>query len=53
MIRRVKHCGSLLLSNFGLFGVWLLLIIPYDSKDFDLWPEKIEWWNTLFVTITI
>ena len=49
-----KTLYSLLLSNSVLFGVWLLfLIIPYDSKDFDLWPEKIEWWNTLLVTIPL
>lgn len=49
-----KTLYSLLLSNSLLFGVWLLfLITPYNSQDFSLWPEKIEWWNTLVVTLPV
>ena len=47
-----KTLYSLLLSNSVLFGLWLLLLIsPYSSKDFSLWPEKIEWWQTLLISI--
>lgn len=47
-----KTLYLLLLSNSVFFGVWLLLLIsPYSSSDFSLWPEKIEWWQTLLISI--
>jgi hypothetical protein len=34
---------TLFMSNTALFGLWLLfLIMPYESKDFALWPESIS-----------
>jgi len=47
---------SLFISNSTFFGLWLLLLImPYKSNDFALWPEYIEPWprTTTIVTLLI
>jgi len=51
-----KMIYTIFMTNSALFGLWLLLLItPYHSKDFALWPESIEPWTgtTTFVTLFI
>jgi len=45
---------TLFITNSVLFGLWLLLLItPYQSEDFALWPDSIEPWPWTITIITL
>ena len=49
-----KMVYTLFISNTLYFGLWLLLLImPYNSKDYSLWPEKIRWWMITLLSLVI
>ena len=44
---------TLFMTNSLLFGLWLLLLIfPYPTKDFALWPDTIEPWPKITTIVT-